>query len=729
MSTIRKKIILIGAVTALSAFALGCSFMRVSVESAAADTADTAIAAQGFTEKDYTFKGYSLRFNENDSSKTALRFTMQISPDVYGYLTSATGATTGTLVYPSCYLQDRSTKNLTVNSAQGNVIPYDIQTTNAWQYREEEGVYESVAFVTDLPKALYGEDLAVRGYLKRGEEYLYTAPTKARSLAYVANEEYADGNSPFSDVTKSVMRENLLKFDVKINGAATQKYYGEALKAPSARAGYIFAGYRIAGRNEMWDVDVTRVYGNAELTEEFVPLYGYSLNEGEASFSVEGLPAGITEATVNGREISCSTSEGRLRLSAVSGLTAGEKYLVCVRDESGKAYFAAFTAVNAILPYAYDDYLAYDFGDGVWVKDVKNEAGAEIKHVGSCLEGIAANNTAEVRRQTIFITDSANREYVFLLEIYTDVIYNNEEADKFFLGTIAGDEIYWEDAAVEQILSGCYALADNVTLSRPLTHTRTQGGLRGLFDGRGYKVTWYTDIGKGEPAGNKMVNGKQTGKSAALFGYNFTGTIRNASFDFTVTTPYNSALWLLSDCATAPNVYLENTFINIRYTASETVARDLCVVIWGTRQLDNAIHLKDVVVVNSMAQHGLRSAKRLLLPADAIWATGNVLRPGGEKYLGENNMLSRSVVDLQNAFFIVDDSLNTKACALSYTGDTGTMYAENNKPAECKSNEGWYQGAFIYNYKDVKTSVPAQVGSWKLTYGTNVKSLSADYQR
>ncbi len=715
------KIITLLSTVAVGVFALA----TLSVQPSEKVSASAPLGLENFTTEDLRFEGYSIRFDGNtvfgadDSGETALRFKTSISSALYSYLTSTEGAKTGTLIYPAYYLEDRDTQNLTVATQNGEVAPFNVDTTTSWKYIEGEDVYQSVAYLKEIPAKSYGFDVAARGYVQVGDNYYYTEGTPARSLAYVADKEYGYEDSVFTADQKGALRDALLKFPVTVDGVKTEKYYGEKIAPPTERTGYLFAGYRIEGRKEIWSPDETTVYGKATLTSVFVPTRNYySLQEGALTIEIDGLPAGLTKAEVNGQEVACTSAKGKLYLKELTSLKAGDKYLVKLVDGEGKSYFGGFTAVTADLPYSFEDYLDFDFSDGGAethrVASVKDDYGNDIAHIGACLEGIPANESSKPQSMLVYITDDHGDEYTFHLSIYTDVIYNNEDADAFFLGSISGTNVFWEDALVDQDLTGCYALASDVTLSLPLKHTRTTGGLAGLFDGRGHTVSWTTDAQVGD-----------TKASPALFGYNFRGVIQNAAFDFTLTGNWNSGLCVLADYASAKQVTLENVYINLK-TSYTVTQRDLAIFLWGSRRMADVVVFRDVVIVNSLAQHGLNSCKRMLWGYDRLWAS-NQFADGAEAYLGANNQISSSVVNMQNSYVIMNSGVKLTAASLAHASDGGTVYAENNRPEECNEKQGWYKGIFLYRYADAITQMPSTVGAWSFDFSDTIQSMTASY--
>ncbi len=731
MSITRKRGI--GLMSFLCVCLSACAIFALdNGDKAVANAATPTIAdvGQGFDGEDYSFQGYSFRFDEegavnSNSVNSALRFKMKISAEMKSYLDGTSGAKTGTLIYPAYYLNGDESA-LTVESKAGDngeIVPINLDTTAAWQ--EVEGGYESVTYLKEIPAAYYNSKIAVRGYLEIGGTYYYTSAPEARSLSYVVNQEKSAAN--FTAEEKAKFTELFLKFPITVDGVQQTVYYGDTLEAPEARTNEIFLHY--AQGDKIFTAGESKLVGRGELTSVWAKVDNYySAEEKTATFAVEGLPADITSAKLNGETIDCTTTEGMLTVSNLQGLAMGQNSLLTVTDSENETYYVAFknvAKINDNVPYSAGDELAYDLGDRA-IDYVENQNGEEILTDGGLvLTGIAANNTATVQETPVLITDSAGDVHKLTLRVFTKVLYTDQDAIDYFIGTEANN---YTDAWLRSGMNtNCYALGADLTLGTIPLNNRFYNAagsavrFSGLFDGAGHTLDWTVDGSQTQ---------EQDQNSGSLFGYYVYGVLQNVAFNVNFKNLVSKKTYpIIAAYFYGNSTPHENVFIKANFDESVENLDNGTIVRLGGMNGNYKLALKNFTYVCTYGKTGSGISRTLLSQRNKIFNSdgtalgdnGNIAVEGTEG----NYTFKTEYANFSNVNFIIPDGVEGALGSL----DGGKYAAAGNQTLGNSGTTNFgvkYNGTALYNYSNAKTTV-TKVGKWQISYGNGIEEISATY--
>ena len=220
-----KNIGLAFAVTALGFCA--CGLINTHTVSATGNTPD--IAVEEYRAEHFFVDGYSVRLpsSETDEHGYGVRFYVRMSKELYEALPAQVA--TGTLFLPKSLIGEDNALTIEDSTA------WDCPTTDEWYAVTDNGVayMESVVYCYDIPKENHGSDIAVVGYVKDGENYYYSATTEARSMSWVAKNEYNNENSKLSATQKAELKAQYLDCKVTLDGEEYATVaYGEKIPAP-----------------------------------------------------------------------------------------------------------------------------------------------------------------------------------------------------------------------------------------------------------------------------------------------------------------------------------------------------------------------------------------------------------------------------------------------------------------------------------------------------------------
>ena len=323
-----------------------------------------------------TVDGFSVRVNvsEEDTTGEGVRFHVGMTKTLYDSLLNTEktafkdGVTTGTVVISSYALGNAE---LTKDTDNARVV----DTTAKWNVVKDEqnqvvGM-QSIVYVWDIPSTEYGTDIAVVGYINNNGVITYSDQA-ARSMSWVANEEYNDANSSFDADMKAQLKTSYIDKKVTLhNGDETEEKivsYGDTLsvEAPTVSEGYTFDGWYNQAGTAKWDMtnQVTNPMNlYAKITANTDTKYYVNVNKDGVDATAELAESlGLTENTENGKYYLTGTTDTTADITAlvtekcpngyaftdtkpVSGTITGDESLSLTVDYWSKAAneFAAFS--------------------------------------------------------------------------------------------------------------------------------------------------------------------------------------------------------------------------------------------------------------------------------------------------------------------------------------------------------------------------------------------------
>lgn len=272
-----KNIALAFAVTALGLSA--CGLVGVNTVSATGNTPD--IANDEYRVANFFVDGYSVRLpsSETDEYGYGVRFYVRMTKELYDALPQ--GATTGTLFLPQSLIGEDQALTIEDSTA------WDCPTTDEWYAVTDNDVayMESVVYCYDIPEENYGSDIAVVGYVNDGTEYYYSATTQARSMSWVAKNEYNNENSKLNATQKAELKAEYLDCTVTLDGEEYATVtYGEKIPAPDTTSdsspyyayNTIYTGAYNSTGTAKWDFEKDTVIGDVNLT-----TFSMNVSDGE----------------------------------------------------------------------------------------------------------------------------------------------------------------------------------------------------------------------------------------------------------------------------------------------------------------------------------------------------------------------------------------------------------------------------------------------------------------
>ena len=337
-----KKIALTCAVTALSLATCGLIGIHTASATGAEDITDTT-----YREANFTFDGYSVRVpqGENDEHGYGVRFFIRMTQALWDKLPE--GFETGTLFLPDSLIGD---DGLTIDDATAQDCP----TTDQWYDVTDEGVAykESVVYCYDIPEANHGSDIAVRGYVKVGDEYYYSAASDSHSMSWAALQEY--NNTASSLYKNEALKTGYLDCTVTLDGEEyATVLYGDKITEPTVGigsdeeaylVGVTYSGCYNMANNAKWDFENDVVVGDVKLQ-----TFGKDLTNGE----LEDFSA--YDSYTNARTNSKTAGQDRQWHASVTDSNGVTKYGVAstlnAEDATYYNYFATVSATEASLQY------------------------------------------------------------------------------------------------------------------------------------------------------------------------------------------------------------------------------------------------------------------------------------------------------------------------------------------------------------------------------------------
>ncbi len=736
-----KKIIsLLTSTFAVCLTAAAISAAPVTASAATSAPTVNEITGKEFNANDYSFAGYSIdwqnaSYEDSTSGATKLRFKMQLSQDLYTYVTTTDNVTTGTLIYPAYYL-DGDVSALTVDSKVGEAEPIDIETTGYW----DETDRTSVVYLNEIPRKYFSSAIAVRGYICVNGTYYYSDAEGevARSVAYVAMEDYADNVS-----YKEEMKNALAQFKYQLDdGTVESKCYGDKVTAP-ADAFDSISLYTNATGTAIWDCENNVITGDTKLLTKTVDTKNYYAKSGTTvEIPVDDSVATVTTATVGTQTVSASYADGKLTLSGtgLQSLESGEKYLVTFTDSASKTHYAGLTCVEGIKDGLYYEGEALSDAVALTPTTATTLTGEEITVTNGALVGV--KNETKVMEEESYLVTTAEGTYLVNLDVYGYVIRDNVDAYHFFFGTpVEQTGGYYDVSAKEGRLCAnmadkIVAMANDVTLkkgteageysnrAKPST-SLTLDGTDYVFDGLGHTITctsseenflFGSEVGRLDTIKNVQI---KTSSSGAFLGRQQTLSLslENVCISFEqLNNGTNAALFISSSLSLLQmkDVFIynsrnngigsakSNAYENLINTSGATTygfAQDTENGETATAALDRLGTVIDGHCENVYYYANCAKASNLVgLP---VFATATI---GSEVcvYVGKNQPASAAAI--------------TEA-GYTYTANnkTPTKYVQLNNVSVWSS------------YVQGKDSGVTSVGNWKINYGTKITEVTVTW--
>ncbi len=232
-----------------------------------------------------TFDGFSVRVNvsEEDTTGEGVRFHVGMTTALYESLLNEegtalkNGVSTGTVIIPT----QLKTGDLTKDTLKATVV----ETTDKWFAVKDEDEQtttgmQSIVYLWDIPSTNYGNDISVVGYINDNGTITYSDEA-ARSMSWVAQEEYNDTNSKFDADMKAELKETYIdkKVVMNVDGTTTTETveYGKTLSVDAPeKTGYTFDGWFNKSGTAKWDMTNT-VINPINLYAQYTRNKGYEI--------------------------------------------------------------------------------------------------------------------------------------------------------------------------------------------------------------------------------------------------------------------------------------------------------------------------------------------------------------------------------------------------------------------------------------------------------------------
>jgi len=228
----------------------------------------------------------------------AKRHHLIVSDALYEELSQLENVTIGVGFIPEQLLTDGSLDVLDVETVGANFtgVVYDSATGkdgfNDW--KEDNTKKEGLVSLTDIAEKDFAVNIVYRGFIKVGEDYYYTAQPKARSMSWVARQEYENPETLLDATQIESLKTTYLDlgYTVSFDGGEEQSViYGDNVSAlapeVSVEEGYVLKGWYNQAKTYKWDMENGEVVGNTKLysvqmqdtfVEDFAQEYSKTAN-------------------------------------------------------------------------------------------------------------------------------------------------------------------------------------------------------------------------------------------------------------------------------------------------------------------------------------------------------------------------------------------------------------------------------------------------------------------
>ena len=218
--------------------------------------------------------GASIRYiPEEESPNTgSIRYGMSVSAENYANFTADLNV--GLLIIP----QNKLEGELTFDTAEvgvATVFGGTDKKVNAFK-KQKDGTYEAYVYVWNIGSTAWDNNIAIRGYIKNGEDRSYSTETLVRSVREVASLAYNDPETSAVNQEKLETYLNGTEYTVSF-GENTESYeFGTDFTVPQqvpTKEHYNFVGWCLEGSEELYDFTADKakfVSKNMTFTPKFI---------------------------------------------------------------------------------------------------------------------------------------------------------------------------------------------------------------------------------------------------------------------------------------------------------------------------------------------------------------------------------------------------------------------------------------------------------------------------
>jgi len=462
----KSKKVLLSALSLCFVASTATAIMSTAPASAN-DTLATRLTTKEYLDENFFIDGTSVRVA--DATHTpGKRHHVVLSNALYEELCALDNVQVGIALIPEQLLTDGS---LDIADAQANFDGVVYDTANAkdcfGEWKKDASKVEGVVSLTNIPDTDFDVNIVSRGFIKIGNDYYYTSQPTARSMSWVARQEFENVNTLLTPDQITSLKDTYLDLDytVSFNGGATQSViYGDNLAniAPSVNVddGYVLKGWYNQSKTYKWDMENGYVVGNTNLYS--VQMQDTFVEDFAESYSKSKNFASANRANVNATATWEENVEGKSGVLASKGET---------EDNETKIYLSSEYTL-ADLQTKFD---SYDWG-GLTIN-------AYIGAQGNYTVNFGLNEEGNALTQTV-----AGQEWVELK------ITRNTAKNKGLENTLAVDGT-GADAlfAVEDLPEDTLVYIDSISFSETPTTTPAKGVVQS-FDGYSAGIRKISDV-------------------------------------------------------------------------------------------------------------------------------------------------------------------------------------------------------------------------------------------
>lgn len=409
---LRNGLIAFLAVTSMGAATAAATAFRVNAD-----------GQQAATEENRSFyiKGASLRkVEENYSAGVKFHLVMEKGKDS----PLSNTVTTGVKILPEELLAESETLE---NSTNATIIDVKVENKGGW-VENSDGSWEFVAYVYDIPKANYGTDLAVIGYVTEGETTTYTAQNTF-ALAEVA----LTASDSETEQTEKDKLKNYYTFKLKTYGEDGTEFgtqdvkYGDKLteldEPTSSDEGKKFCGWWNKAKTNKWNVENDTVKGNVSLYPVFrgkpeITLSEIDNFENGTLKCVEQTDVTLPVATADNAEVTMTSNDLTIKDGKATAASKGSYTVTYTATDVDNA---ELVSTKEITVQAYRKVLKANTAEareGITVSDGLKDDDEQVLTVSASHDGVVG---------TRFNMAASTQYYAEVTYTYT---YADEKIDK-----------------------------------------------------------------------------------------------------------------------------------------------------------------------------------------------------------------------------------------------------------------------------------------------------------
>ena len=426
----------------------------------------TRLTTKEYIDANFFIDGTSVRVA--DATHTpAKRHHMVLSNALYQELSALDNVTVGIALIPEALLTDGSLDIADANASFDGVV-YDSATSKdgfgVW--KKDASKVEGVVSLTNIPDTDFDVNIVSRGFIKIGNDYYYTSQPTARSMSWVARQEYDNVNTTLLPEQITSLKDTYLDlgYTVSFDGAEGQSViYGDNISALAPEVtvdeGYVLKGWYNQSKSNKFDMVKGYAVGNTNLYS--VQMQDTFVEDFAESYSKSKNFASANRANVNAKATWEENIEGKSGVLATKGET---------EDNETKIYLSS----EYTLADLQEKFNSYDWG-GLTIN-------AYIGAQGNYTVNFGLNEEGNALTQTV-----AGQEWVELN------ITRNTAKNKGLDNTLAVDGT-GADAlfAVEDLPEDTLVYIDSISFSEKPTTTPAKGVVQS-FDGYSAGVRAKTD--------------------------------------------------------------------------------------------------------------------------------------------------------------------------------------------------------------------------------------------